>query len=89
MYGDAGWRSDCQGSQADLGAPRQAPTRYAEVGNVVEVGDEKEAEEKQLSWNFFLSRAGEAAAAPTRSPCAHPSGLLIDALKSLFIPLHT
>jgi hypothetical protein len=31
---DAGWRSDCQGSQADLSAS-QAPTRYAEVGNVV------------------------------------------------------
>jgi hypothetical protein len=29
-----------------LSAPTQAPTRYAEVGNVVEVGDEKEAEEK-------------------------------------------
>jgi hypothetical protein len=42
MYGDAGWRSDSQGSQADLSAPTQAPTRYAEVGNVVEVGDEEE-----------------------------------------------
>jgi hypothetical protein len=39
-------RSDCQGSQADLSAPTQAPTRYAEVGNVVEVGDEEEADEK-------------------------------------------
>jgi hypothetical protein len=29
--------------QADLSAPTQAPTRYAEVGNVVEVGDEEEA----------------------------------------------
>jgi hypothetical protein len=41
--------SDCQGkSQADLIAPTQsqAPTRYAEVGNMVEVGDEEEAEEK-------------------------------------------
>jgi hypothetical protein len=46
MYGDAGWRSDCHGSQADLSAPTQAATRYAEVGNVVEVGDEEEAEEK-------------------------------------------
>jgi hypothetical protein len=35
-----------QGSQANLSAPTQAPTRYAEVGNVVEVGDEEEAEEK-------------------------------------------
>jgi hypothetical protein len=41
MYGDAGWRSDSQGSQADLSAPTQAPTRYAEVGNVVDVGDEE------------------------------------------------
>jgi hypothetical protein len=42
MYGDAGWRYGCQGSQADLSVPTQAPTRYAEVGNVVEVGDEEE-----------------------------------------------
>jgi hypothetical protein len=40
------WRSDCLGSQADLSAPTKAPTRYAEVVNVVEVGDEEEAEEK-------------------------------------------
>jgi hypothetical protein len=40
------WRSDCLGSQADIRAPTQAPTRYAEVGNVVEVGDEEEAENK-------------------------------------------
>jgi hypothetical protein len=46
MYGDAGWLCDCQGSQADLSAPTQAPTRYAEVGNAVEVGDEEEAENK-------------------------------------------
>jgi hypothetical protein len=46
MYGDAGWLSDCQGSHADLSAPTQAPTRYAEVGNRVEVGDEEEAENK-------------------------------------------
>jgi hypothetical protein len=48
MYGDAGWLSDCQESHhADLSAPTQAPMRYEEVGNVVEVGDEEdEAEEK-------------------------------------------
>jgi hypothetical protein len=43
MWG-SGWRSDCLRSQADLSAPTQALTRYAEVGNVVEVGDEEEAE---------------------------------------------
>jgi hypothetical protein len=30
-----------------LSAPTQAPTRYAEVGNRVEVGDEEEAETKR------------------------------------------
>jgi hypothetical protein len=60
MYGDAGWRYDCHGSQADLSAPTQAPTRYAEVGNVVEVRDEEEAEEKyNLTYEQCLAELSE------------------------------
>jgi hypothetical protein len=44
MYGDSGWLSDCLRSQADRSTPTQAPMRYAEVGNVVEVGDAEEGE---------------------------------------------
>jgi hypothetical protein len=51
MYGDAGWLSGCQGSHADLSAPTQAPTRYAEMGNVVKLGDEEEAEEKVYTYH--------------------------------------
>jgi len=50
MKGGSEWQcGDSLTSQANLSAPTQAPTRYAEVRNMVEVGDDEEAGNKVLT----------------------------------------
>jgi hypothetical protein len=56
-----------------LSAPTQAPTRYAEVGNRVEVGNGKEAETKRRRGFEYIIRHPDVLSGCTNTPNPNPN----------------